>query len=86
MARKSNTILVVSLTKIGEVAVQGKIIKKEELKDSIEKALVELKTDSVILEGDGESNLMAAMEIMDTAKLAGAKNFSIAAKLKGPKD
>lgn len=79
---KSDVTLVVSLTKSGEIAVQGEKTTKDQLKDKITKALADLKTDSVILEGDGESNLMAAMEVMDVAKLAGAKNFSIAAKLK----
>ncbi len=79
---KSDVVLIVTLTKSGEVAVQGEKVSKDQLKDKITKSLAELKTDSVILEGDGESNLLAAMEVMDTAKAAGAKNFSIAAKLK----
>jgi biopolymer transport protein ExbD len=81
---KENTILVVSLAKDGTLAVQGEIVKLEELQERIEKQLTELKTDSVILEGDGESQLNAAMQIMDIAKSAGAKNFSIAAQLKSP--
>lgn len=79
---KSDAILVVSLSKTGEVAIQGNKILPDEIKDKIAAGLVELKTESVILEGDGESSLSKAMEIMDIAKLAGAKNFSIAAKLK----
>lgn len=80
---KSDAILVVSLNKAGEVAVAGTIIANpDELKDKIAQALVDLKTESVILEGDGESQLARAMEVMDVAKLAGAKTFSIAAKLK----
>jgi biopolymer transport protein ExbD len=79
---KTDAILVVSLSKTGEVAIQGTLVKPEELKDKIAAGLLELKTESVILEGDGESSLSKAMEVMDLAKLAGAKNFSIAAKLK----
>lgn len=79
---KSDAILVVSLSKTGEVAIQGNKILPDEIKDKIAAGLLELKTESVILEGDGESTLTKAMEIMDIAKLAGAKNFSIAAKLK----
>lgn len=82
---KSDAILVVSLSKTGEVSVQGNIIKAEEIKEKIAAGLVELKTESVILEGDGESSLSKAMEVMDIAKLAGAKTFSIAAKLKDEK-
>jgi biopolymer transport protein ExbD len=79
---KTDAILVVSLSKMGEVSVQGTPTKPEDLKDKIAAGLLELKTESVILEGDGESSLSKAMEVMDLAKLAGAKNFSIAAKLK----
>jgi biopolymer transport protein ExbD len=79
---KTDAILVVSLSKTGEVAIQGTMVKPEELKDKIAAGLIELKTESIILEGDGESSLSKTMEVMDIAKLAGAKNFSIAAKLK----
>lgn len=79
---KTDAILVVSLSKIGDIAIQGSMVKPEELREKIAAGLVELKTESVILEGDGETSLSKAMEVMDTAKLAGAKNFSIAAKLK----
>jgi len=37
--------------------------------------LSELKTDSVILEGDTSANLGKAIEIMDMAKVAGAKKL-----------
>ena len=79
---KTDAILVVSLSKTGDIAIQGSMVKPEELREKIAAGLVELKTESVILEGDGETSLSKAMEVMDTAKLAGAKNFSIAAKLK----
>lgn len=79
---KTDAILIVSLNKDGKVAVQGKLVTIEELKDKITAGLAELKTESVILEGDGDSQLKTAMYVMDTAKAAGATNFSIAAKLK----
>ena len=77
--KKDSEILVVSLSKTGEVAVHGKKVKYEDIKRSIASTLQELKTDSIILEGDTSANLGKAVEIMDMAKLAGAKNFSIAA-------
>jgi biopolymer transport protein ExbD len=78
---KSNTeILVISLGKDGKVAVHGKSVKPEEITRSIASSLKELKTDSVILEGDTSANLGKAVELMDMAKVAGAKNFSIAAE------
>lgn len=79
---KTDAILVVSLSKTGEVAILGNKVEPDQIKDKIAAGLLELKTDSVILEGDGESSLSKAMEVMDIAKLAGAKTFSIAAKLK----
>lgn len=79
---KSDAILVVSLSKAGDIAVKGEPVKMAELRVKITNALTELKTESIILEGDGDSNLQAVMEIMDIARAAGAKNFSIAAKMK----
>jgi biopolymer transport protein ExbD len=77
--KKESEIVVVSLSKAGEVAVHGKKVKYEDIKRTIASTLQELKTDSIILEGDTSANLGKAIEIMDMAKLAGAKNFSIAA-------
>jgi biopolymer transport protein ExbD len=77
--KKESEILVISLSKNGEVAVHGKKVKSEDIKRSIASQLAELKTDSVMLEGDTAANLGKAVEIMDMAKVAGAKNFSIAA-------
>jgi biopolymer transport protein ExbD len=79
---KTSEILVVSLSKSGVVAVKGEEIKLEELQTKISEYLVSLKTDSVILEGDATAELEKVMMVMDTARSAGAKNFSIAAKLK----
>ena len=77
--KKESEILVISLSKDGKVAVQGKQIPPQEITRKIASALTELKTESVILEGDTAANLGRAVEIMDMAKSAGAKNFSIAA-------
>ncbi len=78
--KKEAEILVISLTKDGKVAVQGKETPAPELTRKIASTLKELKTDSVILEGDTMANLGRAVEIMDMAKTAGARNFSIAAE------
>jgi biopolymer transport protein ExbD len=79
---KTDAILVISLNKEGQVAVQGEMTPPEALRDKIAAKLAELKTEAVILEGDGESQLNETMAVMDTAKMAGAKTFSIAAKMK----
>ena len=78
--KKEAEILVISLSKAGNVAVHGKAVKTEEISRKIASALAELKTDSVILEGDTSANLGKAIELMDMAKVAGARNFSIAAE------
>lgn len=78
-AKKEAEILVISLSKDGHVAVHGKAVKSDDVSRQIASSLAELKTDSVILEGDTSANLGKAIELMDMAKIAGAKNFSIAA-------
>ncbi len=78
--KKDSEILVISLGKDGKVAVQGKSVKTEEITRRIASELKTLKTESVILEGDTSANLGRAVELMDMAKVAGAKNFSIAAE------
>jgi biopolymer transport protein ExbD len=79
---KTSEVLVVSLSKEGVIAVKGQEIKVEELQSKITELLKELKTESVILEGDTNAPLEQVMMVMDTARSAGAKNFSIAARLK----
>lgn len=78
--KKDAEILVISLGKDGKVAVQGKATLPEDITRKIASELKTLKTDSVILEGDTGANLGRAVELMDMAKVAGAKNFSIAAE------
>lgn len=78
--KKEAEILVISLGKDGNVAIQGKKVPAAEITRSIASELKTLKTDSVILEGDTGANLGRAVELMDMAKVAGAKNFSIAAE------
>lgn len=78
--KKEAEILVISLSKDGHVAVHGKAVPAAEVSRKIASSLAELKTDSVILEGDTSANLGKAIELMDMAKVAGAKNFSIAAE------
>ena len=78
--KKDAEILVISLGKDGKVAIQGKPVIQEEITRKIASELKNLKTESVILEGDTSANLGRAVELMDMAKVAGAKNFSIAAE------
>lgn len=75
--------LVISLSQKGEIAVAGELTTMAGLKDAIVKKLGSLKTTNVILEGDSQSSLEAAFDVMNIAREAGAKTFSIAAKAKG---
>ena len=77
--KKQDEILIITLDRSGKVALQGKYVTEENLAAEMTAKLAELKTESVILEGDTQAFLGKAVEIMDIAKSAGAKNFSIAA-------
>jgi biopolymer transport protein ExbD len=79
---KPGEALNVTLTKEGLISVRGERIDAAALQAEIAKGLKELNSDTVVFEGDGQSTLDRAVEIMDIAKSAGAKNFSIAARLK----
>ena len=78
--KKQEEILIITLSRDGKVALQGKYVSDAELAQKMTEKLTELKTESVILEGDTQAFLGKAVEIMDIAKGAGAKNFSIAAE------
>ena len=77
--KKTDEILIITLNKDGKVALQGKYVDDDKLPAEMAAKLLEMKTESVILEGDTKAFLGKAVEIMDIAKSAGAKNFSIAA-------
>ena len=77
--KKQDEILIITLDKAGKVALQGKYVAEADLSTEMVAKLAELKTESVILEVDTQAFLGKAVEIMDIAKSAGAKNFSIAA-------
>lgn len=78
--KKEPELLVITLSKDGKYAVQGKKVNEQDLPAAIKRELATLKTETVILEGDSAAFLGKAVEVMDMARLAGAKNFSIAAE------
>ncbi len=78
--KKEPELLVITLSKDGKYAVQGKGVLEKDLPTAIKRELSSLKTDTVILEGDSAAFLGKAVEVMDIARLAGARNFSIAAE------
>lgn len=82
VSEKPGDGLVISLDKAGALSVSGQKVEMKDLGAQIAQALKDKKTDTVLFEGDAQSQLSMAVEIMDIARNAGAKNFSIAAKLK----
>jgi len=78
--KKQDEILIITLDKDGKVAIAGKTVADADVGVTIANTLKEMKTESVILEGDTKAFLGKAVQLMDLAKSAGAKNFSIAAE------
>jgi biopolymer transport protein ExbD len=74
----------VTLTADEEIAVDGKIVKQEDLKPALEAALKTAKEKIVILRGDREVVLGKAVGVLDVAQEAGAKGIALATKPRGP--
>lgn len=83
VAETAPSSLIISMTKTGELAVAGSPVTKAELKERVRAELTKLKTTSVVLEGDGDLTLTSTIDVIDMAREAGAKDFSIAAKVRG---
>jgi biopolymer transport protein ExbD len=75
--------LVISLSDKGQIFIGGSAVSLAELKEKVGQGLAAKKTADVVLEGDGDSSLTHAFEVMNVAREAGAKTFSLAAKVKG---
>ena len=73
--------VIVSLSKEGLISVQGMKADFSNLKETIANAIKNAKSDLVVFEGDDQSKLGMAIEIMDIAKSAGAARFAIAADM-----
>lgn len=72
--------VVLSLGADGKISVAGNVVAIEQLEEAVRAALANEKTTLVILEGDRAADLGSAVKVMDIAKLAGAKQFAIAAE------
>ncbi|MCF8060191.1 MAG: biopolymer transporter ExbD [Bacteriovoracaceae bacterium] len=77
---KEGSAVIISLDNEGRLSVQGKQTTLEDLGPVIKEAMAVEKTGLVILEGDRQSKLGNAVQIMDIAKAAGALKFAIAAE------
>jgi biopolymer transport protein ExbD len=73
----------VTLTAEEEIAVDGTIVKPEQLKPALEAALAKAKDKIVILRGDREVVLGKAVGVLDVAQEAGAKGIALATKPEG---
>lgn len=73
--------VIISMNSSGGIFVQGnEVADLSNLETEIRLALEQEGTKLVILEGDKASTLESAIDIMDTAKKAGAEKFAIAAE------
>lgn len=77
---REKSAVVISLDNTGSIAVQGKTTAIEKLQEALSMAIRETKCPMVVLEGDRGANLGKVIQIMDTARAAGARKFSIAAE------
>jgi biopolymer transport protein ExbD len=74
----------VTITAEQEIAVDGTVVKEEQLKAALEAALAKAKDKVVILRGDREVVLGKAVGVLDIAQEAGAKGIALATKPPGP--
>ena len=82
---KEGTSVLLSLDRLGNIAVQGKATNLNNLEAAIKDALAQNNTQTVVLEGDHQSTFGLAVKVMDYAKAAGATKFAIAAELEAKK-
>jgi biopolymer transport protein ExbD len=70
----------VTITDEGVVQVNDQVVKLEQLRAHLEKALAATDNKTVILRGDRKVVLEQAVYVLDQAQLAGAEGFALATK------
>jgi biopolymer transport protein ExbD len=70
----------VTITDAGVVQVNDQVVKLEQLRAHLEKALAATDNKTVILRGDRKVVLEQAVYVLDQAQLAGAEGFALATK------
>ena len=70
----------VTITEEGTVQVNDQVVKLEQLRMHLEKALKATDNKTVILRGDRKVVLEQAVYVLDQAQLAGAEGFALATK------
>ncbi len=78
---ESNTIIL-SLSKQGELFLEGQKTSREQLAAELKKLLLAKKEATLVLEGDTSSDLGQVVELMDLARQAGATKLAISAQSK----
>lgn len=79
---KTDTVsrnVVVTLTTIGDIYINGKMVNRHTFEEELKKALGETDNKLVILEGDKNAMLGDAVRLIAMAKEAGANEVAIAA-------
>ena len=71
--------VVVTLTTIGDIYINGKMVNKHTFEEELRKALGETDNKLVILEGDKSAMLGDAVKLIALAKEAGANEVALAA-------
>ncbi|MEZ4548760.1 MAG: ExbD/TolR family protein [Candidatus Dadabacteria bacterium] len=71
--------VVVTLTTIGDIYINGKMVNKHTFEEELKKALSETDNKLVILEGDKSAMLGDAVRLIAMSKEAGASEVAIAA-------
>ncbi|MCL4244081.1 MAG: biopolymer transporter ExbD [Candidatus Dadabacteria bacterium] len=71
--------VVVTLTTIGDIYINGKMVNKHTFEEELKKALTETDNKLVILEGDKNAMLGDAVRLIALAKEAGASEVALAA-------
>jgi biopolymer transport protein ExbD len=74
----------VTLSTDEQIAVDGKVVRQEDLKAALQAALANAKDKIVILRGDREVVLGKAVNVLDVAQEAGAKGIALATKPPAP--
>jgi len=70
----------VTITEAGVVQVNDQVVKLEQLRAHLEKALAATDNKTVVLRGDRKVVLEQAVYVLDQAQLAGAEGFALATK------
>ncbi|MCP4020612.1 MAG: biopolymer transporter ExbD [Desulfobacteraceae bacterium] len=76
---KANTTILIGVTRDDTIHIDRRIVDIRAVRANVERALAENPEGSVVIVADKESKTGLVINVMDSCKLAGAQNVSIAA-------